>query len=173
MSSSRAWGGVVRRNRASNVAQAIVVAQAFRPARGRRSSPSQPPPSLRWSAVAHVKAEGLRYVCAVLLFVHPATANAQPTVPAQTTPTVPAPVVRVTFAEAIKRAQDRNPTVTEAATGILRAEALIRQSRAATLLQVTGSVTTTTLNRGVEFSGTTVTPRNSLTAGLSADMPIL
>jgi outer membrane protein TolC len=92
--------------------------------------------------------------------------------PAATPQTPPAPVIRVTFAEAIQRAQERNPTVTAAAAGILRAEGLLRQARAATLLQVTGSVTTTTLNKGVEFDGATVTPRNQATATLTADMPI-
>jgi outer membrane protein TolC len=85
----------------------------------------------------------------------------------------PPPVVRLTFSEAIRRAQEKNPTVTAAASGILRADALIRQARAATLVQLTGNVTTTTLNRGVEFSGATVTPQNQVTASLTADMPIL
>jgi outer membrane protein TolC len=85
----------------------------------------------------------------------------------------PAPVIRVTFADAIARAQDKNPTVAAAAAGILRAEGLIRQARAATLFQLSGAVTTTTLNRSVEFDDFTVTPRNSLTATLSASMPIV
>jgi len=85
----------------------------------------------------------------------------------------PQPVVRVTFADAIARAQEKNPTVAAAAAGILRAEGLVRQARAATLVQLTGNLTTTTLNTSVEFSGLTVTPRNSLTASLTADMPIV
>ena len=85
----------------------------------------------------------------------------------------PTPVLRVTFDEAITRAVERNPTVQGAAAGILRAEGLLRQARAATRLQVTGNVTTTTLNTGVAFQGTTVTPRNSVTATLTADMPIV
>jgi outer membrane protein len=85
----------------------------------------------------------------------------------------PAPVVRVTFSDAIRRAQENNPTVAAAAAGILRAEGLVRQARAATLFQLAGNVTTTTLNQGVEFAGQTVTPRNSLTASLTADMPIV
>jgi outer membrane protein TolC len=99
----------------------------------------------------------------VALSVCAARAGAQP----------PAPVVRVTFAEAIARAQETNPTVAGAAAGILRAEGLIRQARAATLFQLTGNVTTTTLNTSVEFSGLTVTPRSSLTASLNASMPIV
>jgi len=85
----------------------------------------------------------------------------------------PAPVVRVTFADAVRRAQEKNPTVAAAAAGILRAEGLIRQARAATLLQLSANVTTTTLNQSIEFSGFTVTPRNSVTASITADMPIL
>jgi outer membrane protein TolC len=87
--------------------------------------------------------------------------------------TAPAPVVRVTFKDAIDRAAEKNPSVAAAASGILRAEGLIRQARAGTLLQLTGNVTTTTLNRGVEFQGSTVTPRNQVTASLNADMPIV
>ena len=85
----------------------------------------------------------------------------------------PAPVVRVTFAEAIARAQEKNPTVAVAAAGIVRAEGLVRQARAATLLQLSGNLTTTTLNTGIEFAGQTVTPQNSLTASVSASMPIV
>src|SRR5437867_1796778 len=85
----------------------------------------------------------------------------------------PSPTIRVTFADAIRRAQENNPTVAAAATGILRAESLIAQARAATLFQLTGAVTTITLNRGVEFQGATVTPRNQLTATLNAGMPIV
>ena len=85
----------------------------------------------------------------------------------------PAPVARITFADAVRRAQEKNPTVAAAAAGIVRAEGLVRQARAATLVQLAGNITTTTLNRGVEFAGQTVTPRNSVTASLTADMPIV
>jgi outer membrane protein TolC len=83
------------------------------------------------------------------------------------------PMLRVTFTEAIARAQEKNPTVAAASAGILRAEGLVRQARASTLLQLTGNVTTTTLNTGIEFSGQTVTPQNALSASLSAGMPIV
>ena len=82
-------------------------------------------------------------------------------------------MLRITFDEAIRRAIEKNPTVQAAAAGILRAEGLLRQARAATRLQVFGNITTTTLNTGVDFQGTTVTPRNSLAATLTADMPIV
>jgi outer membrane protein TolC len=83
------------------------------------------------------------------------------------------PMARVTFAEAIALAQQKNPTVAAASAGILRAEGLVRQARAATLVQLSGNVTTTTLNTGIEFSGLTVTPQNALSASLSAGMPIV
>jgi outer membrane protein TolC len=79
----------------------------------------------------------------------------------------------VNFPEAISRAQANNPTVAMAAAGILHADALLGQARAATLLQVTGNVTSTTLNHGVEFQGVTVTPRSQLTGTVNADMPIV
>ena len=85
----------------------------------------------------------------------------------------PPPTERVTFQQAITRAIERNPSSARAAAGILRADALLREARAATLLQVNGDVTTTTLNRGVEFAGLTVTPRNSLLASLDVRMPVL
>src|SRR5262252_555842 len=92
-----------------------------------------------------------------------ATALAQP----------PTPVERVTFQQAIDRATSNNPSAAVAAAAILRADGLLRQARAATLLQVNGSVVTTTLNTGVSFQGTTVTPQNQVTASLTADMPIV
>jgi len=115
--------------------------------------------------------EGLRcrftIACVVLASV------AQILGPAAVTAQTPVPVIRVTFADAIRRAQDNNPTVAGAAAGILRAEGLVRQARAATLVQLSGNLTTTTLNQGIEFSGQTVTPRNALAASLTAGMPIL
>ena len=87
--------------------------------------------------------------------------------------TPPVPAIRVTFADAVRIAQEKNPTVAQAAAGILRAEGLIRQARSATLVQVNGNVTSTTLNRSVEFEGATVTPRTQVAATLTVDMPIV
>ena len=113
---------------------------------------------------------GLRYRCGAALVLmcvaqafRPADVHAQP----------PAPATRLSFADAVQQAIDRNPTVRAAASAILRAEGQIRIARAATLLQVNAAIATTTLNTGVEFQGTTVTPQNSLTASLTADMPVI
>jgi outer membrane protein TolC len=94
---------------------------------------------------------------------------AAPAVSAQ----APPPVDRMTFQQAIDRAVANNPSIAIAAAGILRAEGLLGQARAATLLQVNGTVQTTTLNRGVEFDGNTVTPRSQVTGSLTVDMPIV
>lgn len=87
--------------------------------------------------------------------------------------TPPEPVERLTFREAIDRAIANNPSTAVAAAGILRAEGLLSQARSATLLQVTGNVTMTTLNRGVSFEDTTVTPRNQIAGSLTVDMPVI
>jgi outer membrane protein len=105
--------------------------------------------------------------------VRDASGQASSAPPAVASAQAPTPTERVTFDEAIRRAVEKNPTVVVAATGILRAEGLIRQARAATRLQVIGNVTTTTLNTGVEFQGSVVTPQNQITASLTADMPIV
>jgi outer membrane protein TolC len=85
----------------------------------------------------------------------------------------PQPVERVTFQQAIDRAMRNNPSVAIAVAGILQAEGLLGQARSATRPQVTGSVVTTTLNRGVQFEGAVVTPRNQIAGSLNVDVPIV
>ncbi|MSO45328.1 MAG: TolC family protein [Acidobacteria bacterium] len=85
----------------------------------------------------------------------------------------PAPIERLSFQQAVDRATRSHPSVAVAAAGILRAEGLLRQARATTRLQVTGNVTTTTLNTGVSFGDSTVAPQNQVAASLTADMPIV
>jgi outer membrane protein TolC len=79
---------------------------------------------------------------------------------------------RVTFDEAVARAIERNPSAAQAAAQILNADALLRQARAATLLNVSGGITSTTLNTGVEFDGTTVVPRSQVTGTIDVAMPL-
>ena len=82
------------------------------------------------------------------------------------------PVERVTFDQAIQRAIERNPSSAIAAAGILRAEGLLDEAQANARLQVNGNVSTTTVNRPVEFDGTTVVPRTTLTGTLDIRMPL-
>jgi len=84
----------------------------------------------------------------------------------------PIPAERVTFDEAIRRAIEKNPSSAIAAAGILRALALLTETRAAARLQVNGNVTTTTLNERVEFEGATVTPQHQVTAALDVRYPL-
>jgi hypothetical protein len=93
-----------------------------------------------------------------------------PVVIAQAGP--PAPHERTAFADAIQRAIERNPTTAIAAAGILRAEALLTEARANARLQINGTLTETTLNRGVEFQGATVTPQNQVTGALDIRLPL-
>ncbi len=94
------------------------------------------------------------------------------TLAAAQTAQAPTPAETVTFNEAIQRAIEKNPSSQIAAAGILRAQALLAEARANTRLQINGTLTTTTLNQGVEFQGTTVTPQNSVTGALDVRLPL-
>ena len=98
---------------------------------------------------------------AALIFL-PAALGAQP----------PQPTERVTFEEAVRRAIARNPTVAIAAADILRADGLLTQARSDARLHVFGNANSTTLNRSVEFEGTTVTPQTSVRAALDVRYPL-
>jgi outer membrane protein TolC len=111
--------------------------------------------------------EGLRYIVLASLVI----LVAQP-FRAALIAQVAVPTERVTFDEAIQRAVTNNPSAAIAAAGILRAEALLLEARSATRLQVNGNLTTTTLNRGVEFDGQTVTPQSQLAATLDVRYPL-
>jgi len=113
-----------------------------------------------------------RFVTAVAQAGLTAVALAKAVSPAIVVAQTPVPVERVTFDEAIRRAIEKNPSSAIAAAGILRAEALLTEARSASRLQVNGNVTTTTLNRGVEFGGATVTPRNQVNASLDVRYPL-
>ena len=80
---------------------------------------------------------------------------------------------QVEFDDAIARALSMNPTVAAAATAIARAEALLEGARAATHPSVTASVSNSTLNTGVEFSGLVAQPRSQTTISARAAVPIL
>jgi len=84
----------------------------------------------------------------------------------------PPPAERVTFEQAVQRAVERNPSAATAAAGILRAEALLAGARSGTRLQLNANLTTTTLNTGVEFEGTVVTPRNAFTGTVEVRLPL-
>ncbi|HYN07218.1 MAG TPA: TolC family protein [Vicinamibacterales bacterium] len=83
------------------------------------------------------------------------------------------PPPKVEFDEAIRRALDQNPTVAEATTNIMRAEALLQQARAFTLPLVSVGVTNATLDNARGFEGSVTQPRNQFSFAASASVPIL
>ena len=66
---------------------------------------------------------------------------------------------RITFDEAIRRALANNPTVQQAAAGILRAEALLQQATARTRPSIDASVALEVIDPVSTFDGNNITPR--------------
>jgi outer membrane protein TolC len=85
----------------------------------------------------------------------------------------PTPIPQVEFDEAVRRALDQNPTVAEATKNIMRAEALLQQTRAFTLPLVSVGVNNITLDNARGFSGSVTQPRNQFSFSASASVPIL
>jgi outer membrane protein TolC len=80
---------------------------------------------------------------------------------------------RLTFDEAIQRAIAKNPSIQQAAAGILRAEALLQQVRALSLPSADASVTTRTIGPVTEFGGEAITPRTQAIIAPSLTVPLL
>ena len=79
----------------------------------------------------------------------------------------------VTLEQAVERALKNNPTVAQAAQGILRAEALLQQARAVTLPNVNASFTGLLNSTERRFDDVVTSPRMQGTFSASASMPIL
>lgn len=77
------------------------------------------------------------------------------------------------FDAVVTRAMEHNPSVAVAATTILRAEALLQQVRSTTLPRLSGTITSTTLDRGRSLGEQTVTPRQQAAMVASASYPVL
>jgi outer membrane protein len=89
--------------------------------------------------------------------------------PAQT----PLPMESVTLEQAIERAIKNNPTVAQAAQGILRAESLLQQARAATMPFVTANVSTLVNSTERRFDDVITSPRTQATLSAQLGMPVL
>jgi outer membrane protein TolC len=78
----------------------------------------------------------------------------------------------ITLDEAVRRAVERNPTVRQAASGILRSEALLQQTRALSLPSLNATLTTNVIGPVPEFAGQQIVPRTQLntSAGLAAPL---
>ncbi len=99
----------------------------------------------------------------------------------QGTPAVQAPppavsrpgMVRVTFQQAIAMAIEQNPSVAQAAQGILQAQALLNQASALTKPNVVGGVTATFLNTGESIGGVTATAQNQVAGTVTLSAPLI
>jgi outer membrane protein TolC len=80
---------------------------------------------------------------------------------------------RVTFDEAVARAIERNPTVAQAATAIVRAEGFLQQARAATRPSLSAVVNNAILDSGRGFDGQIVQPRSQTTLSANVSAPVL
>lgn len=79
----------------------------------------------------------------------------------------------ITFEEAVRRAIVGNPTIQQAAAGILRAEALLQQTRALFLPSLNATATTNVIGPVPAFAGQAIVPRTQLNAGLALSVPVL
>ncbi len=79
----------------------------------------------------------------------------------------------ITFDEAIRRAVTNNPTVQEAAAGILRAEALLQQVRALSLPSLNATLATNVIGPVPEFGGQNIVPRSQLNASAGLAVPLI
>ena len=100
-------------------------------------------------------------LCLLLGFSAPAFAQIAPAMEA------------VTLDEAIQRALKNNPTIAQASQGILRAESLLQQARAATLPNVNANFTNVVVDTERRFDDVVTTPRSQATFSASLGMPIL
>ena len=104
-----------------------------------------------------------RLVIACAVLVAPAMLEAQ----------TGAPVVRMTFEEAIRMALEKNPGVAEAAQAILQAEALLQQARTVYRPTLDGAVVTTVLDNERGFDGQAVQPQMQTLLAASLSYPVL
>jgi outer membrane protein TolC len=116
-------------------------------------------------------------VLALALFAVPAVAGAQGASAAAQAPSAaaafPPGMVRVTFEQAIAMAVEHNPSVAQAAQGILKAQALLNQASALIKPNVVGGVTATFLNTGQSIGGVTTTAQNQVAGEITVTAPLI
>jgi outer membrane protein TolC len=88
-------------------------------------------------------------------------------------PQSPSPMEAITLDEAVQRALKNNPTVAQAAQGVLRAEALLQQARAVTLPSVAATFTNATIDTERGFNGAVTQPQSQSALSANIGMPIL
>ena len=79
----------------------------------------------------------------------------------------------ITFDEAIQRATTRNPNIQQAAAGILRAEALLRQVRARALPWLDATFATNIIDPVTQFGGSSINPRTQTQTSATFSAPLV
>jgi len=102
------------------------------------------------------------FAALLLLFATPALAQVSPPL-----------MEAVTLEQAVERALKNNPTVAQAAQGILRAESLLQQARAATRPGINASVSTLVNSTERRFDDVITSPRTQATLSAQFAMPVL
>ena len=93
---------------------------------------------------------------------------------AQVPPPATAPVMEsVTLEEAVQRALKNNPTVAQAAEGILRAEALLQQARSTAMPTINTNVSGVVVNEERSFEDVVIAPRTQGTLTAQFAVPVL
>jgi outer membrane protein TolC len=107
----------------------------------------------------------------------PVSVGAAPVAPIAPPPEAlppPAPnLIRVTWQQAIDRANARNPSAAVAMQEIVRAEGLIREARAGWFPQLTGNGSYVRLDSARTFGGMVTTPINQWNGNLALTVPLL
>lgn len=89
------------------------------------------------------------------------------------TQTAPATPERVKFVEAVRRASEHSPTVGEATQAILRAQALLDQSKSVFRPSLYGNAGTVVLDAARGFAGNVTQPRTQSTFNATLSYPVL
>lgn len=82
-------------------------------------------------------------------------------------------IERITFDEAIQRAVANNPTIRQAAAGIVRAEAILQQAGSSTRPQLSASISTTVIDPITRFGGASIFPRTQTLTTAEFAVPLL
>ena len=89
------------------------------------------------------------------------------------TPSLAQTIERLTFDEAIRRATTNNPTIAQAAAGIMRAQAILTQFRSVSRPSISASFGVNVIDPVTRFSGASINPRTQTQTIGDITVPIL
>ncbi len=82
-------------------------------------------------------------------------------------------IERVTFEDAVRRAVANHPTVQQAAAGIVRAEAILQQTRSLARPSLDANFSANVVGPVTQFSGASITPRTQTVTSAGLAVPLL